>query len=210
MLIGLLEDKETHVDSIRLLLTCNASWEKVKLHARQLSAFGNGPLVVKAKNLGSLFHRLAVTSVTIELHIFTYFDSYWNPTLGMLHYCPDLCQSNYMYAARPWERSYVYASSACPTLEEFEDIWKDKCEQTRQAADARGDEVPVAALSKKILMVRLPWMKGTKRYDAVRDEMYKAMVAYIEDVKTKMEAEENIASRKRVKEIEDSAWAHYL
>ena len=209
MLIGLLEDKEAHVDSIRLLLTSNASWEKVKRRARQLSAFCNVPLVLEAKNLGSLFHRLAVTSVTLQLHVLTYSNSYWNPTPGMLHHCPDLCQSNYMHGARPWARNYVYAFSACPTLEAFEDIWKDKCEQSRQAADARGDEVPVAALSKKILMVRLPWMKGTIRYDAVREEMYKAMVAYMEDVKTKMKAEADIASRKRVKEIEDSAWAHY-
>lgn len=214
MLIELLEDKEAHVYYMRLLLTCNASWDEVKARAYQLSAFGNEPPVLKVKKLGGLFNRLALASVTIELHVLTYATNGWDRQLGqlspkMLHYCPDLCQSNYLNAPRPWQSNYLYAFITCPTHEEFEKTWESKCVEAQKAVSFRGDEVPVAALSRKALMVRMPWMRGTIRYDVVRDEMYKVVVAYMEDVKGKMEVEENISSRKRMKDLEDSTWTDY-
>ena len=116
----------------------------------------------------------------------------------MLHYCPDLRQSEYMYAPRPWQSDYLYALNACPTHEKFEETWKSKCVQAQNAVSFCGNEVLVAALSRKVFMVRLPWMRGTIRYDAVRDEMYKAVVPYLEDVKRKIEVEEDIACRKEI------------
>lgn len=206
MLIELLQDKEAHVNSMRLLLTCNASWE-VKHRAWQLSAFGNGPPVFKAKKLSSLFNRLAVCSITIELYVLTYATNGWITTTQqgggklfpwMLHYCPDLCQSY-----------YLYAFSACPTLKEFEDTWKKKCVEAQELVEVRGDEVPAVALSRTVLMVRLPWMKGAIRYDAVRDVLCKAVMAYMKEVTRKMEVEEDMASKRRLEEIEDSTWFNY-
>ena len=188
MLIELLEDKEAHVYSMRLLLTSNASWDAVKARAYQLSAFGNEPPVFKVKRLGNLFNRLAVASVTIELHVLTYATNGWVRQLGqmsprMLHYCADLRQKQLLVCSAPMAKRLPLCSERGPTHEEFEDTWKSKYVEAQSAVSFRGDEVPVAALSRKVRMVRLPWMRGTIRYDAVRDEMYKAVATYMEDVK---------------------------
>lgn len=214
MLIEFLEDKEAHVYSMRLLLTCNASWDEVKGRAHELSAFVNEPPVLKIKNLGSLLKRLAVASVTIELHALTYATNGHGSNLispGMLHYCPDLRQSNYMDAPRPWERDYLYDLIACPTHEEFEETWKIKCVRAQKALSLHGDKVLVAGLSRKVFMIRLPWTRGTKGYGAMRNEMYKTVVAYMEGVKRKIEVEQNIVSlsRKRIKEFKESTWMDY-
>lgn len=136
MLIELLQDKEAYFNSMRLLLACNASWEEVKHRAWQLSAFGNGPLVFKSKELGGLFNRLAVCSIMIELHVLTYATNGWITTTQQsggklfpwrLHYCPALCQGD-----------YLYAFSACPPFEEFEEMWKKKCIETQELAELVG------------------------------------------------------------------------